>query len=98
MTTGDRFFPPTFGVRNWYIMRRDRLSQGSPDRRTPEESRGFAIPGPVVEHEELTMKKPSVKTSAPQLIGVGIDTARYGHRVTFLRDDRQPATAPLTIT
>lgn len=31
-------------------------------------------------------------------IGVGIDTARYGHRVTFLRDDRQPATAPLTAT
>lgn len=31
-------------------------------------------------------------------IGVGIDTARYGHRVTFLRGDRQPAAAPLTIT
>jgi len=37
------------------------------------------------------------KTSAPQVIGVGIDTARYGHRVTFLRDDRQPAAAPLTV-
>jgi len=31
-------------------------------------------------------------------IGVGIDTARYGHRVTFLRDDRQPAAEPLTVT
>jgi transposase len=31
-------------------------------------------------------------------IGVGIDTARYGHRVTFLREDRQPATPPITIT
>jgi transposase len=50
-----------------------------------------------VEHEELDMKMPG-PTSAPQWIGVGIDTARYGHRVTFLRDDRQPATAPLTIT
>jgi transposase len=30
-------------------------------------------------------------------IGVGIDTARYGHRVTFLRDDRQPAAAGMTI-
>ena len=30
-------------------------------------------------------------------IGVGIDTARYGHRVTFLRADRQPAASPLTI-
>jgi transposase len=30
--------------------------------------------------------------------GVGIDTARYGHRVTFLREDRQPAAPPLNIT
>jgi transposase len=37
--------------------------------------------------------------SAPQLhIGVGIDTARYGHRVSFLREDRQPAAPGLSIT
>jgi transposase len=30
-------------------------------------------------------------------IGVGIDTARYGHRVSFLRPDRSPAAAPLTV-
>ena len=30
-------------------------------------------------------------------IGVGIDTARYGHRVCFLRPDRQPAAPPLTV-
>ena len=30
-------------------------------------------------------------------IGVGIDTARYGHRVTFLQPDRQPAAPPLTV-
>jgi transposase len=30
-------------------------------------------------------------------IGVGIDTARYGHRVWFLRPDRQPAAQPLTV-
>ena len=29
-TTWERFFPPTFGMRNWYIMRPDRLSQGLP--------------------------------------------------------------------
>lgn len=28
-------------------------------------------------------------------IGVGFDTARYGHHVTFLLPDRQPATKPL---
>lgn len=27
-------------------------------------------------------------------IGVGIDTARYGHRVTFLRADLQPVCGP----
>jgi transposase len=41
---------------------------------------------------------PANSSSPPQFIGVGIDTARYGHRVTFLRDDRQPATTPLTVT
>jgi hypothetical protein len=30
-------------------------------------------------------------------IGVGIDTARYGHRVAFLRPDRLPAAKPLTV-
>lgn len=31
-------------------------------------------------------------------LGVGIDTARYGHHVTFLRDDKQPAAPALTVT
>jgi transposase len=30
-------------------------------------------------------------------IGVGIDTARYGHRVSFLRPDCQPVAKPLTV-
>jgi transposase len=30
-------------------------------------------------------------------IGVGIDTARYGHRVSFLRPDHQPVAKPLTV-
>jgi len=37
-------------------------------------------------------------TSAPlDRIGVGIDTARYGHRVSFRRPDHQPAAKPLTV-
>jgi transposase len=36
-------------------------------------------------------------TSPLASIGVGIDTARYGHRVSFLRPDRQPAAKPLTV-
>lgn len=37
--------------------------------------------------------------SAPPLdrIGVGIDTARYGHRVSFLRPDRKPAAPAMTV-
>ena len=31
-------------------------------------------------------------------IGIGIDTSRYGHHVSFLRDDLQPAAEPLTMT
>ena len=30
-------------------------------------------------------------------IGVGIDTARYGHRVSFLDENRQPAAPALTV-
>lgn len=32
-----------------------------------------------------------------QVLGIGIDTARYGHHVTFLREDKQPACSPLPI-
>ena len=37
-------------------------------------------------------------TASLDRIGVGIDTARYGHRVSFLRPDRQQAAKPLTVT
>lgn len=37
------------------------------------------------------------QTTTLDRIGVGIDTARYGHRVSFLRPDRQPAAKPLTV-
>jgi hypothetical protein len=37
------------------------------------------------------------RTNALDRIGVGIDTARYGHRVSFLRPDRRPAAPPLTV-
>lgn len=31
------------------------------------------------------------------VIGVGIDTARFGHQVAFLREDRQPAATPMAL-
>lgn len=37
-------------------------------------------------------------TKSVMHIGVGIDTARYGHRVNYLRDDRLPAAKAVTIT
>ena len=42
-------------------------------------------------------RDPAQSDSTAQHLGVGIDTARYGHHVTFLRDDKQPAAAPLSI-
>ncbi len=36
-------------------------------------------------------------TMSVDRIGVGIDTARYGHRVSFLRPDRQLAAKPITV-
>jgi len=43
------------------------------------------------------MLSASPSFSSLSSIGVGIDTARYGHRVSFLRPDRQPAAKPLTV-
>ena len=40
----------------------------------------------------------ATSTMSVGVIAVGIDTARYGHHVTFLRDDRQPAARPLAMT
>ena len=40
----------------------------------------------------------SVQSTTVAAIGVGIDASRYGHHVTFLRDDLQPATKPIAIT
>jgi transposase len=37
------------------------------------------------------------QTTTLDRIGVGIDTARYGHRVSFLRPDREPAAKPITV-
>ena len=34
----------------------------------------------------------------PVPIGVGFDTARYGHHVSFLRPDLQPAAKPFPFT
>lgn len=39
----------------------------------------------------------TVCDEASAVIGVGIDTARYGHRVTFLRSDKHPAAPPLDV-
>ena len=37
----------------------------------------------------------SCTSCEPVAIGVGLDTARYGHHATFLREDRQPAAKSL---
>src|SRR5208337_764090 len=76
-----------------------RLSQGSPcprssggDSRLP---RRRMSPGSL---SVFSLRRSPVSTIASlDRIGVGIDTARYGHRVSFLRPDRKPAAKPLTV-
>ena len=43
----------------------------------------------------MTQTATGAAAAAPTAIGVGIDTARYGHHATFLRPDLQPAAADL---
>ena len=43
-------------------------------------------------------KQTDTSISQMRHLGVGIDTARFGHHVTFLREDKQPAAKPLPIT
>ena len=47
-----------------------------------------------------TERTSSVRDDAEPLrhLGVGIDTARYGHHVSFLREDKERAAPPLAIT
>jgi len=40
---------------------------------------------------------PAAPAAPLDVIGVGIDTARHGHRAAFLRPDRRPAAPPLTV-
>ena len=42
-------------------------------------------------------RPPPLAAPATLRIGVGIDTARYGHHATFLRDDRQKAAPCLSL-
>jgi transposase len=41
------------------------------------------------------LTQPAPAPQSPRRVGVGIDTARYGHYAAFLRDDLQPAAAEL---
>jgi len=41
---------------------------------------------------------PPMDSEPVRHIGVGIDTARYGHRVNFLREDKQLVANPVTVT
>ncbi|TWU43990.1 hypothetical protein Q31b_15240 [Novipirellula aureliae] len=45
--------------------------------------------------------KPSSTSTKPdpkvQHLGIGIDTGRYGHHVSFLRDDKQRAAPAITV-
>jgi transposase len=62
-----------------------------------EEARGSIQALPKEDAMTLLLDVPMREEASANVIGVGIDTARYGHRVTFLRPDLQPAAPPLDV-
>jgi transposase len=54
-------------------------------------------PGPALRPDPTPDSPPTIPTP-PLRIGVGIDTARYGHYAAFLRTDLQPAADELPFT
>ena len=75
------------------------LSQGSLRQRMrggASRLHTYLCPGLADRSGEFAM--PVVQTELLCHVGVGIDTARYGHHVSFLRDDRQLAAPALSIT
>ena len=99
LTSLERLLPPARAQGFGTSCGLDRLSQGSPcprssggDSRLP---RRRMSPGSL---PVFSLRRSPVSTIASlDRIGVGIDTARYGHRVSFLRPDRKPAAKPLTV-
>jgi transposase len=53
-------------------------------------------PPPASQSPGPCTRRTPTPPATPTLIGVGIDTARYGHFASFLRADLQPAAADLT--
>src|SRR5262249_22942689 len=72
---------------------KDRLTQDP--RRTLTPAHLTLVAPPPVLSPGMT---PMTTTTGLDRIGVGMDTARYGHRVSFLRPDLRPAAKPLTVT
>src|SRR5262249_10748336 len=89
----DPFFeidPSVFDSRSCFILRHDRLSRGCPTTKI----RG-GVSRPTMSLAISTVER-LMSNSPPISIGVGFDTARYGHHVSFLRSDLQPAAKPFT--
>ena len=63
----------------------------------PEEPRGYALAFHLSQGTRV-FDMSIIPESPTEHIGVGIDTARYGHRVSFLRGDKQPAAPSMNFT
>ena len=54
-------------------------------------------PNRMPKKKKTSLKATDTADHQMRYLGIGIDTARYGHHVTFLREDKQPACPPLTV-
>src|SRR4051794_29681211 len=87
-------WPLRVGLRACYVLRPRPLLTSFPGVRHPPEDPRGRVPlhhlfgGPMLQ-EQVPTPQPAARP--PVRIGVGIDTARYGHYAACLGDDHQPA-------
>src|SRR5438270_6436510 len=71
-----------------HLAARPLITSFSHAKASAEDSRGSCAPTSSLRTSAMTS---TTAQSSPLAIGVGFDTARYGHHVTFLRPDLQAA-------
>ena len=69
------------------------MSLTSKSFQRPDHSGGVGKPAPSARVAAVRNEDAAIRH-----VGIGIDTARYGHHVSFLKEDKQPAAPPLPIT
>lgn len=77
---------------------KEHLAEGFPEETHASLTLPISVSRVMWPARALTLRRPLMSSVLLlERIGVGIDTARYGHRVSFLQPDHQPAAKPITV-